>query len=269
MPIWGWVSISAGIIGGLVCCCVYKKQRSTSSSGNAAAAAGQKNETSFNEAVFKARQKQTEESSVYATNNATPNFETYEGDFDVEYSDRGRVHSGFVKLQMKHTSPYYKIEGQCSDADGSATITEGFSTYSGDTWWVEETFSGNDKGLKVLTEGNFDFTSNTFSGTWRANSGVLGQYKSFSGKNVSKTFSPGENVTSNPQTLHDMLQEDIPMAVASVETPVVAALPVVQAVPEIEPFVPASSAYPTPSAPRTGQSASNNANGPEIYVPRV
>lgn len=248
---------------------MYKKKRSTSSSGSVTAAAGHGNDTSFNEAVFKAREKQTMASSVYVTNNATPNFETYEGDFDVEYTDRGRVHSGFVKLQLKHTSPYYKIEGQCRDADGSATITEGFSTYSGDTWWVEETLSGNDKGLKVLTEGKFDFMSNTFSGTWRANNGVLGKYKSFTGKNVSKTFSPGGNMASNPQTLNEMLQEDIPMVVATVETPVVAAPPCVQAVPEIEPYVPASSAYPTASAPPAGQFVSSKANGQEIYVPRV
>ena len=135
----------------IICCCgfcIYNKKRSSGGGG----ASGPGSDTGFDEAVSKARQRQTEASNVYALGNATPDFETYEGDFDVKYSDRGSVHSGFAKIQMKNTSSYYKIEGQSSDSDGSATITEGASTYTGDTWWVEETFSGNDKGLKVRSD---------------------------------------------------------------------------------------------------------------------
>lgn len=239
---------------------MYKKRNPSSSSPGS--------DGGFDEAVSKARQK-----IAGATNNvhataSQPNFQTLEGDFDVKYMDRGNVQNGFTKIKLTNCASQYKIEGTCSDADGSATITEGFATYAGDAFWVEETFEGTDKGLKVLTEGQFNFANNAFSGTWRSNTGIRGNYTEFKGKNVSKTFSPGMASEASPQTLEQMLEEDIPLAVATVETPVATDAPVVvQAVPEVEPTAPTVSAIPAPSAPPPEQATTNN-TGPELYVPR-
>lgn len=210
---------------------------------------GTTSDTEFNDAVSNARAANTRQQISPTNDSTSPEFETYEGDFDVKYLDRHNVHDGFVKLKLKNSISCYKVEGDCRDADGAATITEGYVTYSGEAWWVEETCSGTDKGLKVLTEGKFDFNTNSFTGTWKANSGVQGSYTAFKGKNVSKNFTPGGAVASNPQTLNQMLEEDIPMAVATVETPVFTATPVVQAVPESA-YVTTSPALPNLSAPQ-------------------
>mmetsp|Transcript_16475 Transcript_16475/g.29885 ORF Transcript_16475/g.29885 Transcript_16475/m.29885 type:complete len:160 (-) Transcript_16475:238-717(-) len=136
------------------------------------------------------------------------------------YNDRGTQMSGFVKVQLKNNDvDGYKIDGSTHDADGHSIITDGYVSYSGQAWWVDETFSGADRGLKVLTEGKFDFSTNTFRGTWRANTGIRGHYTEFRGKQLSKTFKP----LSDPQR-----QEDIPMAIAMVETPVVPTSGIVQ-----------------------------------------
>ena len=52
---------------------------------------------------------------------------------------------------------------------------------------------------------------------------------------MSKTFSTDGAMASNPQTLDAMLEEDLPVIVAQIETPVAVAHPVVQAVPEAAP----------------------------------
>lgn len=221
-------------------------------------------DTDFDSAVSKARGKQTDQAVFNARLNQmaeglTPNFATYEGEFDIKYKDRGMQMSGFAKIQLKDNSQSgYKIEGDCNDADGNAKITEGFVAYSGDGWWLEETLTGTDKGLKVLTQGSFDFATNTFTGTWRANTGRSGPYTEFKGNKVSKNYSSlGTATTSNPQTLEQMLEVEIPMAVATVETPELVEAPVVHAAPEIEPYVPTVSAVPDQAN-----------NEPEVYVPR-
>lgn len=202
-----------------------------------------------------------------SVNDVDSGYETYGGDFDVTYySERGTEISVFAKIQLRNIGEYgYHIDGNCSTADEGAIITEGFVTYSGDAWWVE-TFSN---GIKVLTEGKFDFLTNTFTGTWRKSTGVRSCYTEFKGKNMSITFrSGGAVIASNPQTIGEMLVGDIPMAVATLETPVVTAAPVFQAVPEstltvrAELTVPTASAVPIHSAPPAEHLTSNQ----DIYV---
>ena len=113
--------------------------------------------------------------------------------------------------------------------------------------------------MKVLTQGRFDFATNAFTGNWRANTGVMGNYTEFRGKNISKTFISA-TMASNPQTLEQQLAEDIPTVVATVETQLGASsAPTVQAVPAATSVaIPIASAT-TPSAPPE----------PELYIPRV
>lgn len=181
----------------------------------------------FDEAVSKALLKHINANNDYNTNLLTSSFETLSGDFDVKYVDNidnEREMSMFMKILLKDNTSCYKIEGESSDANvGSATITEGFATYSGIAWWVEETFSGTDKGLKILSEGIFDLARNTFTGTWKANTGICGSYTDFKGSNVYKTFSPGHKrvsfegdkspghwtVPSNPKTLEGDIRQPL------------------------------------------------------------
>lgn len=121
-----------------------------------------------------------------------PPFETYNGTFDMSYVDEGNQCRGHVTLELKRneSAGYFDISGTTSDADGTAYITEGFVTYEGDAWWVDEVRSGNDTGLKVLTTGKFDWSTNSFQGSWRANTGKCGCYSSFESTHVTKTFAP-------------------------------------------------------------------------------
>lgn len=238
MPIWAIVLVVVSLVGVLFAVCFTKHKSGRKSSPGS--------DSSFEVAVASVRTKNNS-----AGTEATSIFETYVGDFDTKYTDRGNELTGFVKIQLKDNVVGYNIEGSCDDADGRATITEGFVMYSGDAWWVEETLSGADKGLRVLTEGKLDLSTNAFAGSWRANNGVRGHYTEFQGKNVSKTFRAGGAMGSTPQTLDQMLQEDIPTVDATVETPVFSAAPVVvHAVAEPEMYQPATpvvSAVPAPT----------------------
>ncbi|KAL7525077.1 hypothetical protein ACHAWF_001201 [Thalassiosira exigua] len=180
-------------------------------------------DSEFEEVVSKARTKQRKTDIGYYP---LRDFETYQGDFSIKYMDRDKELSGTTRIELKNNgSNGYTIKGSCKDADGVSTITEGFSSYSGDAWWVEETSEGKDKGLKVLIEGLFDFHSNQLTGTWRANTGVSGKYTEFKAEDVSETFTPAGEAAAgameaSPQTLQQMLEEDIPSAVASpLDTP--------------------------------------------------
>jgi len=249
------------VVLGCLCFCFWKKNGSQSSGAGAAGS-----DSGFDAAVASARQKleSANISEAYATSGSSPAFQTFEGDFDVQYMDRGKQLSSFVKIKLMNTGGQYKIEGDCSDADGSAKITEGFASHSGDAWWVEQTFSGNDAGLKVLTEGRFDFEANEFRGKWRANTGVSGTYTSFKGKNCTKTFSPGGAAASAPQTLEQMLEVDIPMAHATYED-----APVVQAVPEVEQAIPTVSGIPAPSAPPAEPYVPNKGKWADVSYTRL
>lgn len=176
----------------------------------------------------------------------------------MQYLDRGNVQSGTTKIRLsKENQNGYKIQGECSDADGQAVIKEGFTNNNGDAYWVEHTEAGTDKGLKVLSEGTFCYETNTFTGKWRSNTGISGQYTSFIGRDISKTFNTTSGGAHNPQTLQEMLQVDIPMAVATLETPEQAPV-----APEPTLYIPTVSAVPEPveaSAPKP--------SAPSIYIP--
>ena len=107
----------------------------------------------FDEAVSKALLKHMKENNDYNKNLLSSSFETYEAEFDVKYIDNideTNEMSMVMKIVLTDNTSCYKIEGESRDLNvGSAVVTEGFATYSGVAWWVEETFTGNDKGLKV------------------------------------------------------------------------------------------------------------------------
>jgi len=244
-PTWVWIML---IVGSLLAIfgCIYKEKKKQD---------GIKiSNKEFDAAVTKAR-----ENKQSSTTTSEP-FQTYNGTFDVQYLDRGNVQSGTTKIRLsKENQNGYKIEGECSDADGQAVIKEGFATYNGDAFWVEHTEAGTDKGLKVLSEGTFCYETNTFTGKWRSNTGISGQYTSFIGRDISKTFNTtsGGAMDHNPQTLQEMLQVDIPMAVATLETPDQAPV-----APEPTLYIPTVSAVPEPveaSAPKP--------SAPSIYIP--
>jgi len=167
------------------------------------------------------------------TRGPTPPFETFSGTFDMSYTDRGKQFRGHVLLELKDNQrDGYIVTGTTSDADGSATIIEGLVTYEGIAWWVDEVHSGNDLGLKVLSTGKFDWSTNNFQGGWRANAGHSGQYSSFLCTNVSKTFSsipPADGATppvvaAVVATPTSYSQIPIVTAVAESSSPVVVAV---------------------------------------------
>ncbi len=125
-----------------------------------------------------------------------PPFQTYKGTFDISYVDRGKQYRGHVILELKNNGRFgYRVLGTKSDVDGTAFITEGFVTYGGDAWWVDELQSENDMVKKVLTKGKFDWSTDSFEGTWRANTGQSGCFSSESA-NVTKTFAPSITTTT-------------------------------------------------------------------------
>ena len=221
---------------------------------------------SFEEAVTKAKGKQSDQATFNSRLNPagspTPHFETYDAEFDVQYQDRSSILSSVVKIQLRKNGldNGYQIEGEVKDADGRANIIEGNVLFSGEAWWIEETQGGADNGLKVLTEGKFDFTANTFAGTWRASTGIHGRYIEFKGKNISQSFSPQAEATTaagNPQSLEQQLEIYIPVVDAKVESPVVQAAPVVQAMPETATMPTVSAVVATPSSVPPIESAKN------------
>merc|ERR1712013_902750 len=118
----------------------------------------------------------------------------------------------------------------------------GFVSYSGDSWWVEETHLGIDRGLKVLTEGKLDFATNSFAGTWRSNSRNSGHYSHFASDRVTKTYKPVPQATIVVQEMRP--DESIPAAAAipmstATECPVATATgPIDQALQESTPLLP-------------------------------
>ena len=147
-------------------------------------------------------------------------YETYGGTFDSKYSDRGKTLSAEMKLHLTNDGASgYSVTGEGSDADGTTKVTDGFISYGGNAWWLEETFSGQDAGLKILSKGTFDFTTNTFSGTWRSSSKYQGKYVSFVGKNITKTLAGREDDIPVVQAEAD---QHTPVAFA-MEEPVVSA----------------------------------------------
>ena len=209
------------------------------------------------------RQAFTMNGSTYGTSsrhsNLANNLDRYEGEFDIAYNDRGTNHCGIIRLQLSNNHvDGFSVAGSSTDADGSATIIDGFVSYTGDNaWWLELTTSGIDRGMQVLSEGRFYLNEDSFAGTWRANTGFSGPYTYFKGNGVSRYFGSSSMQTSSypqyeplgeamishespsntcNQTLQEMLEEDIPMAVplavATTAYTSVKTIPIAQAVPE-------------------------------------
>lgn len=158
--------------------------------------------STFEHALTEARkEKSSQNSPTSCTSEDTMQtliYQSYGGDFYIKYDDCGKIRSGFVKIQLKNNGRNgYNISGMIVDADGCATITDGHTTYAGDTWWVQEV-QGKDEekcGLKVVTQGKFTFSSNTFSGDFVANSGTRGRYLKFEGKDVNATTAASQQTT--------------------------------------------------------------------------
>ena len=161
---------------------------------------------------------------IIVTGGPDPSFETYSGNFDMSYVDRGKHFQGIVTLQLKNNGRGgYIVAGTTSDADGSAVILEGLVTYEGDAYWLDEVESGNDRGLKVLTTGKFDWSTNTFQGTWRASTGQTGRYTSFQCNHVTKTFPSATSAVPITTPVATAVFAT-PSAPTYIETPVVTAV---------------------------------------------
>ncbi|KAL7508988.1 hypothetical protein ACHAWX_000742 [Stephanocyclus meneghinianus] len=150
-------------------------------------------------------------------------YQTYSGIFDTKYSDRGKTLTTVLTLRLINDGTGgYEIGGEGSDADGTTKVTDGFIAYDGSAWWLEETFSGKDTGLKVLSNGTFDFGNNTFSGSWRSSSKYQGSYVSFLGRDVTKTMAPGNESASNGNDIFKLEPgRNLPVALAIEMSPVV------------------------------------------------
>jgi len=267
-----WLVIFLPILGGLglICCCCWASKRTSSSSSDEGP------EEEFKECVQKAN-KDAEISSSSATIEPDQIFSSYEGDFEVTYYDRGQELSGNMALKLVNNELLrgYNITGSNSDSDGPSYILDGFVHYSGHAWWVDEVESGEDKGLRVLNKGLFNFETNTFAGSWRGSSGESGIYLSCISTNATKLFGNTGDAGNAPQTLQGMLTTDIPTVYAAAETgddswnysSEAVAVPVVaSAIPYDQVTANFSTAVPPP-APSAPPSQPQSSQGPSVYVP--
>eukprot|EP01083_Nonionella_stella_P278576 947395_1 len=76
----------------------------------------------------------------------------------------GKTKSGYTKIKLLHeptatATGGYSVSGICVDENGLATITDGYSSYAGDAWWIQEVLDEDEEchGLKVYNKGKFDF----------------------------------------------------------------------------------------------------------------
>jgi hypothetical protein len=212
-----WVWILLGII--IVCgCgyCIYRAKKIKAEQGGFGSVVVNK-DSEFDAAVSEAR-RNIMYSSPSSNSSCDVIYETFGGTFDSRYSDRGKTLEAELRLHLTNDGcGGYTIEGEGSDADGMTKVIDGYITYSGNAWWLEQTFSGQDTGLKVLSKGTFDFSNNTFSGTWRSSSKYQGNYVSFVGRDIKKTLAGGSDVP----VVQAEAEQDIPVAFAT-EEPVMA-----------------------------------------------
>jgi hypothetical protein len=205
---WVWI-VLALIILLLFGCCYYRDRAKNSANESIAV----KKDSDFDAAVSEARRNIAYSSSP--SNSCDVIYQTYGGIFDSGYSDRGKTFEAELKLRFVNDgSSGYTIEGEGNDADGTTKVTDGFITYGGNAWWLEETFSGQDTGLKILSKGTFDFSTNTFTGTWRSSSKFQGKYVSFVGRSITKTLAGGgEDIP----VVQAEAEHSIPVAFATME----------------------------------------------------
>ena len=208
-----WAKILLGVVGFLLVVTIVVNWWFAESSTDSAARAAE-----FEKAVSDAKKRRTSNSARdSATAGATPSFETFSGDFDIDYRHGRKKVTRSLKIRLHKNGDEhgFNIEGDCTGSVWIATrITDGFVSFSGDTWWVEETKPGTGSGWKGVVEGKFAFASNTFTGTWRANNGLRGRYSKIKGGNVSTTSCPVQATALAPQALARTVNENIPVAIA-------------------------------------------------------
>lgn len=189
-----WMAISLGCLFGffsmLSCCQFYRKNKHHFN--NKSIVIGK--DEQFDEAVAEVRR-----NIVYASTSDTTSdtkFRSYTANFRISYTDGGKSLTGTLNISLENDGySGYKVSGTGGDADGKTTITDGVVNYDGHAWWLESTIDGRDKGLKVLSEGKFDFTNNNFTGTWKSNTKCDGEYTSFVGENVKSVAASNDSPT--------------------------------------------------------------------------
>lgn len=124
----------------------------------------------------------------------------------------GKTKSGYTKIKLLHEEPTggYCVSGICVDENGLATITDGYSSYAGDAWWIQEVLDDDEEcyGLKVYNKGKIDFTLGKFEGCcWLTNTGNEGQYSKFEAKCINME-APSKHVSFDiPISIE--IQEDL------------------------------------------------------------
>ena len=219
IAVWVWIVLILIVLASIWYC--YYRAKKSSMEQTVVAVNG---DSEFDSAVAEAKR-----NIAYSTPSSTSScdvvYQTYSGTFDSSYSDRGKTFTAELKLRLVNDgSSGYTIEGEGSDVDGFTKVTDGFVTYGGNAWWLETTYSGQDSGLKVLTQGAFDFSINSFTGTWRSSSKYQGNYLSFVGRNVTKTLA-GQGQDDIPVVQAES-EQDIPVAFATMEPETASAPPV-------------------------------------------
>ena len=153
-------------------------------------------------------------------------FQSYSATFSTHYTDRSKSLTGELNIRLENDGfSGYTIDGDGNDADGITQFTDGFVTYSGNAWWLEETLSGQDKGLKILSRGKFDFVNHTFTGTWRSSTECSGVYTSCIGRDVMRTLNTNGTLEQTIPSAQATLEENIPIAFATEDAPVIMATP--------------------------------------------
>jgi len=165
------------------------------------------NEKNFDHTVSEARKSMNTPHSSESSEDSSSQtvvFQSYDGDFYIKYEDCGKIRSGFVKIKLKNNGANgYGIKGMCADADGCATITDGHVSYNGDAWWVQEILAEDEErvGLRVISQGKFDFSSDVFAGSWASNAGCIGSYLKFEGKEINTSILDVNRTAAVPEQL--------------------------------------------------------------------
>lgn len=103
-----------------------------------------------------------------------------DGVYDVSYADGEPQH--IARLAFSDNGEGYNISGEIEDSEGLSKIVQDFVTYDGKAYWkdgknVKSRFGGMN--VSFISQGNFDFEKNTFSGTWQSSTGSSGSYTHF------------------------------------------------------------------------------------------
>eukprot|EP00804_Cyclotella_cryptica_P010778 CCRYP_008729-RA/>CCRYP_008729-RA protein AED:0.17 eAED:0.18 QI:0/0.5/0.66/1/0/0/3/1898/306 len=214
---WVWIVLAVIIMLIIGCCCYCVMMKSR---GETNTKVDVNKDSDFEAAVSEARRNIAYASPSFSSYDVK--YQTYGGTFDSKYSDRGRTLTAVLTLRIVNDGTGgYEIGGEGSDADGITKVTDGYITYDGRAWWLEEAFSGKDTGLKILSKGTFHFADNTFSGTWRSSSENQGDYVSFVGRDITKTIASCNGEEGIP-TVEAEVEENLPIAFAIADAPVMA-----------------------------------------------